>query len=228
MNYGLYIKKKLKEESDCKYKDFSAKLTPTNQKIIGARIPYVKSLAKETAKREDWLDCLKSIETTSLEETIIYGCIAGYAKTDNQTRFDILREFIPKIDNWASCDTVVSTLKFMKRNQTESWNFLRPYFESPKEFEVRFAFVSALCHFINKDYLKKIFDKINTFSNDGYYAKMAVAWTIATAMAKYKDETLDFLRQAALTPELRKMTCRKITDSFRIDNETKDIIKNLK
>jgi len=27
---------------------------------------------------------------------------------------------------------------------------------------------------------------------------------------------------------LRKMTCRKITDSFRIDNETKDIIKNLK
>ena len=52
-----------------------------------------------------------------------------------------------------------------------------------------------------------------------YYVRMAVAWLLATALARFPDGTRAYLRHAHLPDDVVKMYVRKARESFR----TRDI-----
>ena len=48
-----------------------------------------------------------------------------------------------------------------------------------------------------------------------YYVRMGMAWLLATALAKYPDETRSFVNASSLTEDVKRLYARKARESFR-------------
>ena len=155
--------------------------------------------------------------------------IIGIANIPVEERFIWIQEFIPKIDNWAICDTFCAGLKFTKKYPKEVWDFLQVYLKSQKEFEVRFGIVMLLDYFIKEEYIDEVLQKLDKISQDKYYVKMAVAWAISIAYIKFPERTKQYLwEECHLSKEVYHKAIQKIVESTRITKEEKQEIKSWK
>ncbi len=57
---------------------------------------------------------------------------------------------------------------------------------------------------------------------------MAVAWTISICYIKFPKQTMEYLKNNTLDNFTYNKALQKITESLRIDKETKTIIKSMK
>ena len=139
-----------------------------------------------------------------------------------------IRQFVPKIDNWAICDVFCAGLKQTKKHKKEMWNFLQKYLKSNKEFEIRFGIVMILDYYIEEEYLEKIFAIFDDITSDAYYVQMAVAWAISICLIRFYNETIKYLRIAKLDKFTYNKALQKAIESYRITKEQKDELKNMK
>lgn len=208
--------------ADVEYKTFHKKLIPnvSEEKIIGVRIPQLRKIAK----------CLDNDDFgwDYYEEIILHGFYIGYKKLDLAQRLKMLEEFIPKIDNWAVCDCVCSTLKFVKKNQAEFLDFLQKYMYSDKEYDVRFAVITLMDYYLDDEYIDYTLNYLKNIRSEYYYVNMGAAWAFCTAFSKYKDKVLPLLENRQLSSEIHNMTISKIRDSYRVDKATKEYLKTLR
>ena len=116
----------------------------------------------------------------------------------------------------------------MKKDQEYWFTFLQPYLESENEFEVRFAVVSMLDHFVNDTYLERLFQAFDSIKHEGYYVKMAVAWAVSICYIKYPEATWEYLERKSLDDFTHNKTIQKIRESYRISKEEKDRLLELK
>lgn len=223
------LREKLFELSDSKYKEFQKALCPNTNDIIGVRMPKLRQLAKQIAK-ENGIEFLDTYKPEYYEEKLIYGMIIGYTKMLIDLRMKYLDKFVPIIDNWAVCDGACSTYKFTLNNQEEMWEYIQKYIHSNKEFEVRFAVVLMMEYYINDVYIDKVLDIYNNIKLNKYYVQMGVAWGISVAFVKYEEKTMKFLKSK--NNKLDKFTfnksLQKIIESYRVSDETKNIIRQMK
>ena len=194
--------------------------------------------------------------------------LAGKGQQLLGLKLELLDRYVPYIDNWAVCDHVAGAAKWfgraVKRPLRPSlssgadsiagkedrdidicerlWKFLCGYFASDREFEVRFATVMAMSHFLDGRYLPRIFFQFDSLDfgrirseyispaqakSDGcedravapgeppYYVRMGVAWCLATALAKFPDETRAYMRHSRLPENVVRLYVRKARESFR-------------
>lgn len=221
------IRKKIEELADEKYKEFHGGLCPEVNGIIGVRVPLLRNLAKEIAK-DDWKTYLNNAVDNSYEEVMLQGMVIGLSKMNLEELQYYLKKFIPKIDNWAICDTTVAGLKLTKKYRKEMWEFVRTYLKSNKEFELRFAIVMLLDFYITEDYIDEVLNELNNVNHTGYYVKMAVAWAISICYIKYPKETMELLKNNNLDNFTYNKALQKITESYRIDEITKNEIRKMK
>ena len=223
------IRKELLELKDEEYGKFQKKLCPdTNLEIIGIRIPKLRNLAKELAE-EDYKYYLKSIENKYFEEIILEGLIIGYCKVDIYEKLELIKEFVPKIDSWSITDTFCPTLKIKEKDLEKVWNFIMPYLKSNKEFEVRFAIIMMLDYYITDQYVDEVIECLDKVDNEGYYAKMAVAWTFVEIGIKYYDKLIKYLKgNNKLDTFTYNKTLQKLRESYRISSEQKEELKKMK
>lgn len=223
------IRKELLELKDEEYGKFQKKLCPdTNLEIIGIRIPKLRNLAKELAE-EDYKYYLKSIENKYFEEIILEGLIIGYCKVDIYEKLELIKEFVPKIDSWSITDTFCPTLKIKEKDLEKVWNFIMPYLKSNKEFEVRFAIIMMLDYYITDQYVDEVIECLDKVDNEGYYAKMAVAWTLAEIGIKYYDKLIKYLKgNNKLDTFTYNKTLQKLRESYRISSAQKEELKKMK
>ena len=127
------LRNKLFELADEKYKKFHSGLCPNTDNIIGVRLPQLRQIAKEIAK-DDWKGYLENCLEDYYEENLINGLLIAYAKCDVEEKLQYIKGFVPKIDNWAVCDSFCNSLKFTTKNREIVWEFLKPYLNSDKEF----------------------------------------------------------------------------------------------
>ena len=223
------IKKKLLELSDQKYREFHKNLCPGTENIIGIRVPILRKYAQELYKEKDWKQTIEEIDNQYYEEIMLQGMLIGQAKNENiNTILKYMEEYVPKIDNWAICDTFCAGLKITKKYKKEMWNFIQKYLKSDKEFEIRFAIVMILDYYIDEEYLQKDFEIFNKIKHDGYYVKMAVAWAISICLIKFYDETVKYLNKANLDNWTYNKAIQKAIESYRISDEQKDFLRKLK
>ena len=175
------------------------------------------------------------------EETVIWGYLINSEKCSLDDRLAMLGRYVPVMDNWAVCDSYCAHAKWMARADKEAlWAFLEQWFYSEREFEVRFAVVVAMCYFLNEEWLDKVFERINGLDfgrikskyktakgkpkvvqqgtvqgAEPYYVRMGVAWLLATALAKFPDQTRAFVRSSNLPEDVVKLYIRKARESFR-------------
>lgn len=215
-----YINVRLSELSTPELRKFNAKLIPNISNILGVRVPALRLLAKEIA-HDDWRKWLPQAENTYMEHVMLQGLVIGYAQMQLQEHLDRLEWFVPKIDNWAVCDSVVGTLKFVSRHQEEVWQFLQPYLYSQKEFEQRFAIVMLLDYFVCETYLQRLFIIFDTVENESYYVRMAIAWAVSVCAVKFPEPTFNYLSVTCLSDWTYRMALRKIRESYRISDDYK-------
>ena len=221
------LRDKLFELSDDKFKTFHSRLCPNTDNIIGVRLPLLRQLAKEIAKG-DLRNFLSNSKEEYYEEILINGLVIAYAKCDVEERLNYIESFVPKIDNWAICDSFCNTLKFVNKNKEIMWEFIQPYLRSYNEFEIRFAVVIILNYYITEDYIDLVLKTLDNIKHDGYYVKMAVAWAISMCFIKFEEKTMAYLKDNSLDDFTYNKSLQKICESLRIDKNTKELIKSMK
>ena len=221
------IKKRILQEADKDYKKFSASLIPNINNVLGVRLPFLRKLAKEVYLNENWQVYIKLNDLEYMEEVMLQGMIIGLVKDNPKNILNLIKEFIPKIDNWSVCDSFCSSLKFAKKNKEIVWEFILPYFNSKNEYELRFAFVMSLFHFIDDEYIDIILEKIDSFKDDRYYSQMSVAWALSICFIKFPQKTSEYLKTSKLDNWTFNKSIQKIRESFRVDKATKEKLKLL-
>ena len=206
--------------ADKKYQNFSKTLTPGAKNIMGVRVPLIKQLAKELTRKN--ITCQDIIFKEDIfEEVLLEGFLIAYSKTSFEIFVKEIKNFIPKINNWASCDLFCAALKRIKKHEDFFFNFLKPYLNSKKEFYIRFALVILLDYYVQKKYLAFIFDTLDNFKHQGYYAKMAAAWLLSQCFIKYPKETFVYSKTSKLDGWTFKKGLEKTKQSFRVSEEFK-------
>lgn len=222
------IKEKLLDLADEEYKKFHTSLCPNTIEILGVRAPKLRELAKEIVKSENVKEYLENATDDSYEEILLQGMVLGLWKTNIEEFTYYLEKFVPKIQSWAICDMSVSSFKIVKKNKEYIWNFLQKYLKSDKEYEIRFVLVMILNYYIEEEYLEEVFKILNSINNDAYYVKMAKAWTIQVAFVSFPVESIKFLENNKLDDWTYNKALQKILESYKVSEETKQIIRNMK
>lgn len=223
------IRKRLLKESDEKYKKFSSALLPTTEqeKILGVRLPVLRKFAREIYKNSGTL-FLQENNLQYFEEIMLQGMIIGLVKDDDKVIKKYIKNFITKIDNWSVCDSFCCGLKFVKGREENFLEFIKPYLHSKKEYEVRFAVVILLDYYICDKYIDTVLILLEQVKHEGYYAKMATAWAISMCYVKYPQKTFEFLKNTKLNSQTVNKAVQKITESLKVDSETKKKVISLK
>ncbi len=135
---------------------------------------------------------------------------------------------MPKIYNWGICDTFCAGLKCFKSNKEKGFDLLNTYLDSQKEFELRFAIVLLLDFYIVDEYVDRVIEILDNIHHEGYYVKMAVAWAISICYIKYSEKTMIYLKDNKLDNFTYNKALQKIIESYRVDKDEKNIIRNMK
>ena len=229
MNEIIKELEKLKEEN---YKKFNQKLCPdTKKEMLGIRIPKLRQLAQHIVKDEEynWKEFVVNENIKYFEEVILQGLIVAYLKIDLEEKIDYLKYVIPRIDSWAMTDTIIPTLRIKKEKLKKYWDFILNYVNSENEFEVRFCIVSMLNYFLIDEYIDDVINILNQISHEGYYVRMAIAWTLAEAGIKYNNKIMEFLKQNNnLDKFTYNKTLQKMIESYRIPPKDKELLKKMK
>lgn len=221
------IRTELESLADESYRVFISRLLPGAENILGVRTPVLWKLARRLAKEEGAAYLLRASDDT-YEEVLLQGMVICLLKEELETALTRLPAYMAKIDNWAECDVICSGFKKIRKNQDTGLSFLKPYLKSGKEFEVRFAVVLLLDYYIEEKYIGETLRLLAEVSHPGYYAKMAVAWALSICYVHYPEETLACLTEGDFDDFTYNKALQKMTESYRVDKETKAYLRSLK
>lgn len=221
------LKETLHSLEDKEYLAFHSRLITTRYPLRGVRLPELRRLAKAVA-RGNWREFLTVCKTDTYEEVMLHGMLLGVAKCGLEELLEHLAVFVPLIDNWAVCDSVCIAIKAARQDRERVWAFLQPYLASVEEFELRFAVVMLLDHFVTDKYLEQVLAVFDEIRHDGYYVKMAVAWAVSVCFAYYPVRTMEFLRQDHMDGFTHNKAIQKCIESYRVCAEDKQALRELK
>lgn len=225
----MNVKEILLSHKDSKYSEFSSGLIPGENTIIGVRLPVLRKLAKEIAKGDfhDYFE--KSCnDMRYFEEVMLKGMVIGYLKVEDEEYWNYVADFVPLINNWSVNDSFCAGLKRISAQLDFGWEFLQKYLNSNKEFELRFGIVMLMNYFLVEDYAYRAIELVASRSHEGYYARMAIAWFMATAYAKFPKATIDTLNIRKFDDWTYNKAIQKMLESNRIGAEEKSVLRKMK
>jgi len=205
----------------------------TNQEIIGIDMKTIRNIAKIISKNcaEKYLSIAsqKTINNSFYEETLIEGLVIAQI-SDLDLQINKLKEWINKIDNWSTCDSVVCSLKKLKKskNNMKYFELFKNMALQNSEFVSRFAIVTLMTLYLNKDTLDDIYATILKIKSDKYYINMAIAWLIASGFLVDSIKTYKILSKKKLNKFVQNKAISKCCDSFRVSQDDKNKLKLLR
>ena len=218
------------------------------RKVLGLHAPEMKGVARTLSVTDGagYIKAFEQEPPQNLcyEETVIWGLLINRSKCSIEARLQMLEKYIPIMDNWAVCDSFCASAKWAARADKQLlWQWLQRWFASSREFEVRFAVVFSMCYMLEQPWIETLFARIDEIDFDKikseyrsikgkpkapqegsvqgaepYYVRMAVAWLLATALAKHPALTRGFVAASHLPADVVKLYVRKARESFRTRN----------
>ena len=191
---------------DKAYADFQSKLLPTvkRETIIGVRTPNLRKMANENQVHAFILSEEKDFEM----------CIDG------------LEQFLPYVDNWATCDQL--SPRCFKKHTQELIPLIRKWMRSRHTYTKRFGICTLMRYFLDEAFRPEYLEWVASIKSEEYYIRMMQAWFFATALAKQWDATLPYIQQQRMEKETHNKTIQKAVESFRIADEQKALLKTLR
>ena len=214
---------------DDSYREFQAKLVPNVNNILGLRGPKAKEIAKKYANTRTGDDFLYDLPHTYYDENLVHGYMLGYLKRDLKVTQRYISDFLPYVDNWAVCDSMVCGLKnFFKSPDLVSDFVFRCLIDDEEPYTMRFGIVSLLSYYINDKYIDRIFESTLKIRTEEYYIKMAIAWLYSVCLVKQYEKTLPIIEGKLLDKWTHNKAIQKAIESFRITKEQKEYLRTLK
>lgn len=132
------IRRQLFQNREIEFRDFQAKLLPTldAQTVIGVRTPILRRFAKELYRDQNWTDFANDLPHRYFEENQLHAFLICEMK-DFDLCMDALNQFLPYVDNWATCDQM-SPIIFRKHRE-RLLEPIRVWLGSSQTYSVRFA-----------------------------------------------------------------------------------------
>lgn len=213
---------------DKQYKEFSSKLMPSvaTEKVIGIRTPALRQYAKQIDGSTLALQFLKQLPHEYFEENNLHAFLLEQFK-DYEECIKCLNEFLPYIDNWATCDCF--NPKCFKKNLPSLIDRIKTWIASEHTYTKRYGIVMLMRYYLEPDTFKpEYLDIVAAIRSEEYYIKMAQAWYFATALAKQYAATLPIISQQRLDTWTHNKTIQKAKESFRVSPEQKAELQKLK
>ncbi len=212
---------------DIGYKEFNSSLIPTVKKdrVIGVRVPLIKSYAKEIKGSNLANEFLSNLPHSYFEENNLHAFLIAEIKDYNEC-IKRVNEFLPYIDNWATCDSFKP--KCFAKNKDKLIAEIKWWLKSDNEYTVRFGVLMLLTHFLDGDFKEEYLSLVANINTSTYYIDMICAWYFATALAKQWNSAVKYLEDKALKEFIHNKTIRKAIESYRITNDQKNYLTKLK
>ncbi len=220
------ILERLHELSEPGYREFNLKMIPTNVEILGVRAKHLEKLSREILAG-DFRAFSETAPDDVLEVLMLKAAAVGGGAMPLSERFERVRAFLPKIDNWAVCDTLMGWLRPTPEEKQAYFDFLTPYFADDREFFARFAAVMMI-RFNDPEWIARAVDALARVRQPDYYARMGVAWALSHLYVDFPAEVEALIVSNALEVWTHNKTIQKIVESFRVDDETKARLKTLR
>lgn len=218
----------LEKHAEPEYAAFSASLLNDTITVRGVRLPLLRKFARQLVKEGVWLRLWEEDTDRSFEMILLKGLTLAGAKLPEEERWEYIARYVPLITNWALCDSVCTSLRFVRREPESAWQRLQPYWLSDREFAQRFAVVMLLDHFLTSDYIERVLEVLTSLQPAGYYAAVAVAWALSVAFVDFPERVYALLQSGCLSDEMQRMTLRKIIESRRVSDSWKECIRALR
>ena len=199
--------------------EFDKKITLTNRCVLGIKTSVLDKEARSLAKDNI---SIYDIVLDSYESILLVGFLIAYENVSIHERIKHLEYLLPFMDNWAYIDSIVPRLKKLKNEKQFFVNLLK----SKNPFYKRVGIIFLQKFYLKND-LKNTLSLISKVTDDNYYVKMAIAWSLAESMVYDFDYTLSVTNK--LEDDFIKMkSYQKAIESFRIIDTQKLILRNLK
>lgn len=223
----MTILEKLFEQQDREYAAFQAKLTPTveEDRFIGVRIPKARIMAKQIYKENSYTDFITTLPHEYYDENMIHALIISEIK-DYESCIEEVNRFLPYVDNWAVCDSMIP--KIFKKNKELLIEQIKQWIDSREVYTCRFGIKMLMTYFLDDDFKSDYLEWVSAIRSDEYYVNMMIAWYFATALCKQWDETYLYIKDRRLACWTHNKTIQKARESFRITDEQKEILKQLR
>lgn len=221
------IEQKIISYQDLEYREFQAKLTPSISKdsLIGVRNPDVKKIAKEIIKNGEDDLFINSLPHRYYEENNLHSYIISECKDYDKT-IKLLDEFLPYVDNWATCDIIVP--KVFKKNLDKLFKEINRWIKSDKTYSIRFGIKMLMSFYLDESFKKEYLNIPLEIKSDEYYVNMMIAWYYSTALVKQYEDTIKIIENKKLDKWIHNKSIQKAIESFRISEDKKEYLRNLK
>jgi 3-methyladenine DNA glycosylase AlkD len=182
-------------------------------------------MAKQICKTPAAQEFLHSLPHRYFDENQVHAFILSEEK-DFEMCIDGLEQFLPYVDNWATCDQL--SPRCFNKHMQELLPFIRKWMRSKHTYTKRFGIGMLMRYFLDEAFRPEYLEWVASIKSDEYYIRMMQAWFFATALAKQWDATLPYIEQHRLEKDTHNKTIQKAVESFRITDEQKALLKTLR
>ncbi len=226
------VAQELVQIADPSYRAFQARLLPTvdPERILGVRMPALRRLARAIAKTPDATAFLaEPLPHATYDEMNLHGALIGLIARTPAEAFDLLDQFLPHVDNWATCDLI--KVPVFTRDLSATLARLRDWMSttgSQTEYVVRFGVVQLMEHFLDDAFEPKQLHDVAAINRPEYYINMARAWYFSYALIKQPDATLPLFTSPTIDAWTHNKSLQKACESRRLTQAQKVYLRSLK
>ena len=223
------IENSLRGMADEKNAAFQRKLTPgiAPERFLGTRVPALRAYAKKLAKQspDGCMAFLEALPHPYYDEDLLHAVLLGGVKEFDRCAAQV-EAFLPYIDNWAVCDTLRPAV--FKKNTERLLPKVKEWVASKETYICRFGVGMLLSYYLDDAFAPEYLTLPAAISSEEYYVNMMIAWYYATALAKQWESTIPYLQENRLPVWVHNKTIQKARESYRITEEQKEYLKELR
>ncbi len=156
---------------------------------------------------------------------MLHGLLISEIK-DYDVCINEIDRFLPYVDNWAVCD--IMSPKILKKNKEELIKKIKKWAKLKQTYTCRFGIKMLMSYFLDEDFKPEYLKISASVHSNEYYVQMMVAWFFATALAKQWNDAILYLENNKLDNWVHNKAIQKALESYRITDEQKVYLKNLK
>lgn len=220
------IQKELFSLQDKKYQEFQSKLIPNidSKTVIGVRMPVLRKYSK-TLKEQEIVAFMECLPHDYYEENNLHMMLISSIQ-DYLTCVQTLNDFLPYVDNWATCDLPIP--KCFNKNKKSLLKEINIWIHSDHTYTIRYGIGLLMRLYLDEDFQEEYVKQVCSIQSEEYYVNMMIAWYLATALAKQWDYAIPYLEKRELNEFVHQKTIQKAIESYRISKEQKEYLKTLK
>ncbi len=218
----------LADNRDIKYQAFQAKLIPTieGESIIGVRTPALRSFAKTLAKDAEVETFLTELPHNTFEENQLHAFIVSNIK-DYDTYVEALQNFLPFVNNWATCDQM--SPKRLGQRPDQTLLLVQQWLADKRPYIVRYGIGVLMQLFLeDKLFQPEQMQWVAQIDSEEYYVNMMRAWYVAEALVKQSSCALDLIESQKLDSWTHNKAIQKARESRRVPVDMKEYLNTLK